>query len=203
MQTKQILAEKVKMISGIKVADAELPYYKDLLIIGGTGRNVGKTTLATMLFNKNSNSKIIALKVSTHRKEEESFHGTHEFYPAENYRIFVETGIQPWKDTARLLSSGASGAFYIEASADKIQEAFDEFMNSYNPEQHPVICESRSLRKHIRPGIFILLASPENSISDFDKERADFIFYSDSNLDDLSQLAERIQLTDNGWKLTQ
>lgn len=52
---------------------------KNLLIIGGTGRNVGKTTLANLLIKKFSlQIEIIGLKVSTHKKGDEFLHGYHE-----------------------------------------------------------------------------------------------------------------------------
>lgn len=181
--------------------EIELPLEKNLLIIGGTGRNVGKTSLALLLLKKFNEHSIIGLKVSAHRKEEELFHGTHVFYPADNFRITEENCIQPWKDTAQMLNAGASKAFYIEAASNNISEAYKDFKNNFNPENLPVICESRSLRKHLIPGINILLIDTPEKISDLDIAQADIVFYYKQGLEGLHNVAERINLSADGWTI--
>ncbi|HLN53781.1 MAG TPA: hypothetical protein VK212_08730 [Lentimicrobium sp.] len=180
-------------------SEKEVPFDSNLLIIGGSGRNVGKTSLALILFEKYKHFKMLGLKVSSHRKNEENYHGAHTFYPADNYKIIQEQGIQPWKDTARMVNAGASSAYYIEAASDMISFAYNDFNQKYNPNHFPVICESRSLRKHIKPGAFILLIDTMDKISNDDINSADLIYRYKDGLDNLANLATQIRLNENGW----
>ncbi len=182
--------------------DSDLPLDKNLLIIGGTGRNVGKTSLALMLLKKYKESRIIGLKVSAHRKNEEYFHGSHEFLPVENYKISIETGNKPWKDTAQMVNAGAIKAFYIESADEKIPEAYIDFRNNHNNSNLPVICESRSLRKHIIPGVYILLISSDNVLQDSEIAKADLVHYTQPDSNELLRLAEQIKLTETGWTIS-
>lgn len=179
---------------------SDLPVDKRLLIIGGSGRNVGKTTLILMLLKKYQGIPILGLKVSAHRKEEEMYHGTHIYNPAINYTIFEENCIQPWKDTARMVQGGAQKAFYIEAADHQIIEAYNEFKLHHNPENFPVICESRSLRKHVIPAVNLLLVKTQEKLSAADFEQADHVIYYDKGIAELSHIVDRITLSETGWE---
>lgn len=179
-----------------------VPFFKNLLLIGGSGRNVGKTTLALeiiKIFSKQA--EIIGLKVSTHHKGDELKHGTHTIIPADNYVINIEKNDIPRKDTARMLQSGVSDAYYIESAGEKVKIAFEEFYNKYNPLSNPVICESRSLRKYIKPGIYILLLGPNGDklITDEEKSLADIIYSVNFEDHNFNEITNKLMLTSDGW----
>lgn len=181
-----------------------LPFEKNLLIIGGSGRNVGKTTLALEIIKRAARiNAVTGLKVSAFKKGEEHYHGTHGEILASAFRITEEKGDLPHKDTARMLSCGASKAYFIESPDYLIPEAWESFKSSCNPQGLPVVCESRSLRKHVKPGLFILLINPDN-IKDNSagySGLADHIHLFTGDITDIQKLAKRIQLTPEGWTL--
>lgn len=184
------------------ITDSGILHDKNLIIIGGTGRNVGKTTLAIEIIrNTSKQNPVIGLKVSTHKKGEEVFHGDHAPMDVTTYRINVEKGILPHKDTAAMLRAGATEAYYIETRDEYVPSAWNEFNRSYNHSHKPVVCESRSLRKHVKPGLFILLINPENTKdSSFQyKELADYIYYYNDDLKGIIQLAQSIEFNPSGW----
>ncbi len=134
-----------------------LPLLPNLIIIGGSSRNVGKTTLALKLIEKYcANEKIIGLKVTSIKPGEETFHGSHESFNLQQYSIIEETVIDGRKDTSRMLLAGAEKVFYIETPDHLLGEAMSEFLLKVGADS-PIICESRSLRKVVKPGLFVLL----------------------------------------------
>jgi len=181
-----------------------LPIEKNLLLIGGSGRNVGKTTLALEVIKRAAKiSAVTGLKVSAFKRGEEQFHGIHHDFPTSGFRITEEKGELPNKDTARMLSAGASNAYFIESPDYMIPEAWTSFNNSCNPQNLPVVCESRSLRKYVKPGLFILLINPGN-IKDNSagySGLADHVHFFKGDIADIQELAKRIHLTPEGWTM--
>jgi Ni2+-binding GTPase involved in maturation of urease and hydrogenase len=129
-------------------------FYPNILLVAGTGRNSGKTTLVTSIceYLKDSIAPI-CIKISNH------FHaqiGSFCHYESEGFRIFEDTNPNSEKDTARMLKAGAARAFFIEAEDNFVYQAFEHVLQ-FIPQGSPVICESGSLRNYITPGKFILL----------------------------------------------
>lgn len=179
-----------------------VPFYKNLLLIGGSGRNVGKTTLALeiiKIFSKQA--EIIGLKVSTHHKGDELLHGSHSIIPADNYVINIEKNDVPRKDTARMLQSGVTDAYYIESAGEKVKIAFEEFYNKFNPFNSPVICESRSLRRYVKPGLYILLIGQNGDkiITEEEKSLADIVYSVNFEENNFNKITNNISLTIEGW----
>ncbi len=186
------------------IENNNLPYDKNLLIIGGSGKNVGKTTFALSLISKVSTKiQVIGLKVSTHKQGEELFHGSHGTMLSNDYRITTETRKIPRKDTALMLDAGASSSYYIEVAGNKVLEAYNEFMTQYNVNGFPVVCESRTLRNHVKPGLFILLVNKNEIKPDTNHymSLADHIHYYDNDITRLHQLTDAITFGPEGWKL--
>lgn len=183
---------------------SNLPVYNQLIIIGGSGRNVGKTTLATSIITKISPSiPVIGLKVSTFKSGDEKFHGNHSSLLPDTYRINIETGANPLKDTAKMIFAGAKNAYFIETTDSKVFQAYNEFLNSYYTPGLPIVCESQSLRKHVKPGLFILIIDSANSkkFSEDYINLADYVCYSESSHNCLEKLIENIEYTSLGWTL--
>ena len=133
----------------------KLPYYPNILLISGNGRNVGKTTLSCALIEHFKSEKIIAVKISPH---------THEFdanvedvlFQTKDIIIIEEHRKDTGKDSAKFLKAGANRVFFIMVNDSYLQQAFDKLME-FVDEKSPMIIESAALRKIIIPGQFLLL----------------------------------------------
>lgn len=181
-----------------------LPMDNHLLIIGGSGRNVGKTTLALAIIQKVAPLiPVIGLKVSTFKTGDEKFHGNHTNIPVDNYRINIETGVNPLKDTAKMIDAGAHQAFFIETTDNNVNSAYADFSSSFNSHGYPVVCESQSLRRYVKPGLFILLIDSHNTkkLTEDYVNLADYVCYAANYPVSLEKLAKSIIHTPNGWTL--
>lgn len=130
----------------------------NLLMIGGNTRNSGKTTLACSIISKFSvHTKVIGLKVTSVRPDEDAWHGDHsDDNPSKGYSIREELNIDSHKDTSVMLRAGAHRVFYIRTDEEHQQEAFRQFSKKIIDNQ-VIVCESRGLRKTIVPGLFIMM----------------------------------------------
>ncbi len=132
-----------------------------ILLIAGTGRNTGKTLLASAIIEKYSaDFEITGLKISPH------FHsGTDSLqiiYKDQNFNIYKETSLASTKDSSRMLQAGAHKVFYIECYDEFMKEAFEKFTQVADISR-PIVCESPALRKYVKPGIFIIVDSKSNT----------------------------------------
>lgn len=128
--------------------------YSNVLLIAGTGRNSGKTTVACELIRwfsrKNS---VFALKISSHVHEPSE--NTVLLFEDISFRIFEEKSTDLQKDSSRMLACGALKSFYIESKDQTVDVAFQRLLD-FIPENSPIICESPALHEFIHPGIFII-----------------------------------------------
>lgn len=137
--------------------------YKQLIVIGGTGRNVGKTEFVCQLIEKiSSQMPVYALKVSAIFPDEELFHGAHSVDEADLY-LFEETRFSTAKDTSRMLRAGAKKVFYLRSDDTKIYAGFAEFMK-HVPENGVVVCESNSLGQFVTPALSVVVKSVSGPI---------------------------------------
>lgn len=178
---------------------------KNLLLIGGTGRNVGKTTLANEIIKKFSpQQRIIGLKVSTFRKNENQFHGDHQMPSETGFLITKEDLRLKHKDTATMVLAGAERAYYVQTTGDVIMKAYREFEKTENKEGLPLICESRGLISYIKPGLFLMIVDQENMKDDSIKyiKYADrILYYKNGDLSNLMDLINDLSITNEGWAL--
>jgi hypothetical protein len=182
-----------------------LPVIPNLIIIGGSSRNVGKTTLALKLIEKYAASeRITGLKVTSIRPGEETHHGSHGYFDLQNFRIIEETTNSSSKDTARMLSAGADKVYYIETPDSKITEAMEMFLATKNT-GGPIVCESRSLRTAVIPGLFVLLKHYDKSLIKPDfylfEKVANITLTIDPDTRNSGLLVEKIIWNGERWKL--
>ena len=131
--------------------------YKQILLIGGATRNVGKTTFSCSVIKNNSKQNtIIGLKIKTLYKGDDFFHGNDRNPLKGNYRIIEEFDKNGNEDTMRMLDAGAKKVFRIKVKSEFIKEAFDELFQQI-PENSFILCESNSLRKVIEPTLFLMI----------------------------------------------
>jgi len=125
---------------------------KNIIIVSGTGQNVGKTTFVCLLINKFKQNNIIGLKVSPH------------FHPLRNsdivieqnvnFQIILETETLTNKDSARMLKAGAAKVFYIQCTDDYLTSALQLLKNE--TDNYAVIIESGAFKKYYEPGLSFL-----------------------------------------------
>lgn len=175
---------------------------KNLLIVGGTGRNVGKTEFVCGIIRKIAAvTDIYALKVSTIFPDERLFHGNHADHEQEG-NLYEETRTSSGKDTSRMLRAGAKRVFYLRSDDSAVLKGFEEFLKII-PENSAVICESNSLGTVVEPALRIMVRSVGGEV----KPRAvaqlacaDLVVISDGK----SGFPEIKRITmdrDGGWRL--
>jgi Ni2+-binding GTPase involved in maturation of urease and hydrogenase len=132
-----------------------------LLLVSGTGRNSGKTTLVCKLIERHhTHCNITAIKISPH---------VHLLDPDdealvvdERYGIFRETDPATGKDSSAMLNAGASEVFYIQTNDRYLLEAFKKLM-TISTSGNLLICESGGLREHVLPDLFLIIHNTSNS----------------------------------------
>lgn len=130
------------------------PISEHILLISGSGRNVGKTSFIRKIIGQNADKNLAAIKITPH------FHApTDALIPIEvndHFRVFQETDKNSDKDSSLFLQAGAEKVIYIQTTDDFLAEAFSIAVNHLKPNQ-PVITESAALRKFIIPGLYIFI----------------------------------------------
>ena len=124
------------------------------IIIAGTARNVGKTTLACGLIKKLSKTKeIIGVKFICLKKGAYQ-HKHHDEVDA--YEIFEEIDTSSEKDSAKMLLAGARKSFFIVSHEEYIKQALSELYQLINIDD-VVVVESACIRNYIKPKDFIIV----------------------------------------------
>ncbi|TKB10421.1 hypothetical protein [Desulforhopalus sp. IMCC35007] len=175
---------------------------KRLLVVGGTGRDVGKTEFICQLLKKISvTHEVYALKVSAIFPDEDLFHGSHDESES-RLHLYEELNASTTKDTSRMLRAGAKKVFYLRSDDAGILDGYRNFVNQIPPKAI-VICESNSLGQFIKPGISIVVKALHKPI----KERAIVLLESANlvvNSDCISGFPELESVCyseTGGWKL--
>jgi len=168
------------MVENLKGIDIKKS--KHLLIIGGTGRNSGKSTLAEMLVSKFRKRGVYCIKITPHTHPDIS--GLMLLTGNERFQVYEESADNTGKDTARMLKAGAIRVFLIVSCEKEHGNAFSA-VQPFIPAGSPVICESPALRRFIEPGLFIIMKHDENFQS------------RQKNIDSLLPLADRIFLLED------
>jgi len=177
-----------------------------MLLIGSAGANVGKTELACALIKKFGKSRpIIAIKVTTIKQREGRCPrggqgcGVCSSLDGE-FSIMEESDCNSDKDTARLLAAGASQVFWLRVMNTHLEEAIKALLDIVGQDAVS-ICESNSLRKVIRPGLFLIVRRRDSKVWKSSARQvrryADRIVVSDGHSFDLC--LDRIKLINGKW----
>ena len=152
-----------------------------------------------------SNHEIIGLKVTAIRPGEDEFHGNHDVEESADFSIFEELNASSHKDTSKMLRAGAHRVFYIRVNEKFIQKAILHFLSTYINKQI-IVCESRSLRRLINPGLFLMMmrlpeeGKAKNDIDTF-LSLADEIFYFDENQDFKDQYLSKLHFVNGKFEV--
>jgi hypothetical protein len=152
----------------------------NILLVSGSGRNVGKTSFIRRVIAHNAMHNLVAIKITPHFHEPTD--GLIPIIDTENYRIFQETDYFSGKDSSLFLQAGAEKVFYIQTSDHYLDEAFSLAMAQVSPGQ-PVVVESAALRTVISPELYVFIQNQFEEVKPSAIEmqkKADLIVYSDS-----------------------
>ena len=174
---------------------------KNILLVSGSGRNCGKTTVACNIIRQLSKTElVVGLKISPH------------FHPSENkqqivaeeegYRIFRETDKHSGKDSSRMLNAGASEVFFIQCTDGNLHKVY-EYLKKIIPPDQAVVCESGSFASVYQPGLHLLIKginaddSKKSYLSNL--KLADVILTQKDLLE--TQLYSKIVFLDKKWTI--
>lgn len=157
----------------------------NMILIGSTARNSGKTTLAVSIIEKYKNrTPIYAIKITTIAvKNGGCIHGGDGCGVCSrmqsDFEITKEESKDAIKDTSMLLASGAKMVFWLKTLKENIGEGIAAVLAEI-PAEALIICESNSLRKVVNPGVFVMVKNiDDNQIKKSAQEvldQADIIF---------------------------
>lgn len=137
--------------------------YKNLIIVAGSGRNVGKTEFACRLIRRFSSlADLYGLKVSAIHPDEGIYHGDHSGLDLTTGPV-EETRHDLAKDTSRMLRAGARKVFYLQGDDRQLAAGFQTVLSRI-PAGSAVVCESSSLWRFVQPGLLILVTAPDCGI---------------------------------------
>ncbi|MFT8316443.1 MAG: hypothetical protein ABF633_19645 [Clostridium sp.] len=180
----------------------KLIYLPQMLLIGSSGRNSGKTTLAASLIrNWKDRFPIIALKITTiEEKNGKCPRGGKGCGVCtnikENFQLIEEKISESNKDTSLLLAAGAERVYWLKVLKAHIKEGIEYFLAEIS-KNNLIICESNSLRNIVKPGVFIMLKNTQNSnIKKSASEvvdKADFIVEGDFR-DNIGNIIDEIKV---------
>ena len=140
----------------------------NMILIGSTARNSGKTTLAISIINKYKLSRpVVALKVTTiQEKNGKCIRGGEGCGVCSslkgNFEITEELNSANNKDTSLLLAAGAEKVYWLKTLKNNMYEGFEAFITQI-PKNTLIVCESNSLRKVVNPGVFVMIKNAKDS----------------------------------------
>lgn len=98
----------------------------NLLIVAGTGRKSGKTSMVCGIIRQFMDKGIVAVKISPHFHEPSP--GLVPVIVKNEYRLYEESDGISSKDTSRMVNAGSKRVFYIQVSDNYIVDAFSEII---------------------------------------------------------------------------
>jgi molybdopterin-guanine dinucleotide biosynthesis protein A len=134
----------------------------NLIIIGATGRNTGKTEFACRLIERYSKDfPVVGVKVTAINRNEggcprgKESCGVCDSLTGE-FSVTEETRSDKLKDTSKMLKAGAQKVLWLKVDHRCLEKGFAELAR-HLPEQALIVCESNSLRKVVEPGLFLVI----------------------------------------------
>jgi len=180
----------------------------DLLLVGGSGRNSGKTELACRIIARHAPSEpVVGLKVTTvERTDGHCPHGGEGCGVCSSldrpWIVTREMDSESPKDTCRMLASGARRVHWLRSLRSELVGGATELLENVQPGWVGV-GESTSLRQVVEPGLFILVESTESAglkpSARTVAHLADRVVASDGRSFDLE--LDRISVVDGRWVL--
>ena len=128
--------------------------FKNILLVSGGKRNVGKTTYICKLISLHKNKAITAVKITPHFHEITT--GLQSISKGDGWILSKETNTTQKKDTSLYLKAGAKNSFFLQSEKEYLKEAFNELL-PFLPQDNPIIIESAGLNKIIQPELYVVV----------------------------------------------
>lgn len=180
----------------------------ELLIVGATGRNLGKTELACRIVARHAGrAPVAALKVTTVVHDDGSCPRGGEGCGVcssfgESWCVMRELDATSDKDTSRLLASGARASYWLRVREGDLAAGARGLL-AHVPAGWVSVCESNRLARVVEPGLFLQVhAAGERAVKPSAQAVAglvDRMVVSDGESFDLD--LERLSLLDGAWAL--
>lgn len=186
VESREEDASALPMCGALASSDRGPAYFPNVLLIGSTGRNSGKTELACTILRRlcrdqRTPARPVALKISTiHDPSAGCLRGRSGCGVCTSVRgrflLTKETETRGGKDTQRLAAEGAGAVYWLRVKAPYLMEGFAAFASAVGANV-PVICESNSVRTIVEPGLFVMMhpasAEPTKQSAQTVLDRAD------------------------------
>ena len=172
-----------------------------LLLISGTGRNSGKTTLVCNLINQHKDHHpITAIKIAPHAHHVDA--NDEILVQNEQFQIIREGKTNTGKDSSLMLKAGAREVFYVQAEDQNLKAAFQLLLPMLSPKDM-YICESGGLRNFAKPDLYFIIHNADNS---FIKESARHLIpladeYIERNGARLDFNIKRVTILERHWSI--
>ncbi len=140
----------------------------DMLMIGATGRNVGKTEFACHLIKRLApDVHVTGLKITaiseTAGNCPRGGEGCGVCTSLEGrYSISEEQDPLRMKDTSRMLRAGAHRVLWLRVRREHLQEGIEALLEVV-PRGGAIVCESNTARRVLEPGLFLMI-HPEQAV---------------------------------------
>lgn len=134
----------------------------NMLMIGSSGRNAGKTEFACSLIEKFApDHPVVGVKVTAIRSKDGACprggKGCGVCTSLEgDYCLTEEVDTTSGKDTSRLLAAGAQRVFWMRVLRSRLDDGVRALLESAGRDCL-LICESNSMREAVVPGLFIMI----------------------------------------------
>jgi molybdenum cofactor guanylyltransferase len=183
---------------------------ENMLMIGSSGSNAGKTELACALLHRfGDNQRVAAVKVTAVDARDGSCPrggrgcGVCSSLKAE-YELTEEGERRSGKDTGRLLAAGAHRVYWLRVLRTHLYQGLTALLETVGQDM-VLLCESNSLRQVVEPGLFLIVdrvgRTDWKPSAQLVRQHADRIVLSDGRRFDLD--LGRIQLAGTRWLLTE
>lgn len=175
--------------------------YPRMLMIGGTARKSGKTTLICRLLEAfGQKYRIGAVKVALYDDEGDFARHYPDALP-ERALVIREKDPALKKDSGKYLASGAAESWFMAALPEKEPLVLEQ-IRKVSGRTDLMILESNTLRKNIQPGVFVIINKPDRPAKTSARELAHLVDFTletgDNAFEDVSQF---IGVRDGRWMI--
>lgn len=176
--------------------DGYMKNLPNILLVSGSGRKVGKTSLVCSILKQLSSShQVVAVKITPHPHPD--LQGMIPVQVKQGFQIFMQQQTNT-RDSSRMLEAGAAEAFLIQYSQGFLKQAFEQLLEMIGSDRLYIV-ESGGLRDLITPGLYIMVSSsflPEKNQSS--GNLADL--FLDETVD-FKKFSSRISVDNGKWTL--
>jgi hypothetical protein len=150
-----------------------------LVMVGGHTRNIGKTSVVEGIIRATAELNWTAAKITQfgHGVCSGACETCSCADDVDEFSITEESGRKTGSDTARFLAAGARRSLWVRTKQGDLYTALPAFMKSIEDDEF-VIAESNSLRRYIKPALYLQVLDPSNS--DFKVSARRFFDLSDA-----------------------